>query len=93
MSYNYQDMLSSFKDWVNNSSLFVKRQVGRIPELTWDSKDDMFSNLTQPDPEMDDNTTQNLEIILLLSQKECWKAIFKMENMATQLLSLFSSQV
>lgn len=63
MSYNYQDMLSSFKDWVNNSSLFVKRQVGRIPELTWDSKDDMFSNLTQPDPEMDDNTTQNLEII------------------------------
>ena len=56
-------MLSSFKDWVNNSSLFVKRQVGRIPELTWDSKDDMFSNLTQPDPEMDDNTTQNLEII------------------------------
>lgn len=63
MSYNYQDMLSSFKDWVNNSSLFVKRQVGSIPELTWDSKGDMFSNLNEPDPEMDDNTTQNLEII------------------------------
>lgn len=23
----------------------------------------MFSNLNEPDPEMDDNTTQNLEII------------------------------
>ena len=25
MSYNYQNTLSSFKDWVNDTSLFVKR--------------------------------------------------------------------
>ena len=41
MPYNYQSMLSSFKDWANNSSLFVKGQVGLFPEFI--NKDCMFS--------------------------------------------------
>ena len=71
MSFNYQNMLSSFNDWANDS-LFVKGQVGHFPELI--SKDDMFSKLVEPDPEIDDSTIQCLEIILILSllcQKEC----------------------
>ena len=38
MSYNYQNMLSYFKNWANDSSLFVKGQVGLFPEFI--SKDD-----------------------------------------------------
>ena len=60
MSFNYQNMLSSFNDWANDS-LFVKGQVGHFPELI--SKDDMFSKLVEPDPEIDDSTIQCLEII------------------------------
>ena len=41
MPCNYQSMLSSFKDWTNNSSLFVKGQVGLFPEFI--NKDCMFS--------------------------------------------------
>ena len=52
MSYNYQNMLSS---------LFVKGQVGLFPEFI--SKDDMFSKLVEPDPEIDDSTIQCLELI------------------------------
>ena len=61
MSYDYQNMLSSFKDWANDSSLFVKGQVGLFPEFI--SKDDMFSKLVEPDPEIDDSTIHCLEII------------------------------
>ena len=61
MSYNYQNMLSYFKNWANDSSLFVKGQVGLFPEFI--SKDDQFSKLVKTDQEIDDSTIQCLEII------------------------------
>ena len=51
----------SFKDWTNDSSLVVKRKVGLFPEFI--SKNDMFSKLVEPDPEIDDSTIQYFEII------------------------------
>ena len=33
VSYNYQNMVSSLKDWANDSSLFVKGQVELFPEF------------------------------------------------------------
>ena len=61
MSCNYQNMVSSLKDWANESSLFVKGQVELFPEFI--SKDDMFSKLVESDPEINDSTIQCLEII------------------------------
>ena len=50
MSYNYQNMVSSLKDWANDSSLFVKGQIELFPEFI--SKGDMFSKLVESDPEI-----------------------------------------
>ena len=61
MSYNYQNMVSSLKDWANDSSLFVKGQIELFPEFI--SKGDMFSKLVESDPEINDSTIQCLEII------------------------------
>ena len=58
----YQLMLSSFIEWANDTSLFVKGEVGLFPEFI--SKDCLFNELIKPDPEIDESTLQLLEIML-----------------------------
>ena len=61
MSPCYQLMLSSFIEWANDASLFVKGEVGLFPEFI--SKDCLFNELVKPGPEIDESIVQVLKIM------------------------------
>ena len=53
MSPFYQLTLSSFIEWANDASLFVKGELGLFTEFS--SKDCLFKELIKPDPEIDES--------------------------------------